>query len=139
MLSRPRPCPSGKERAQKKAPSPNSAKGLSKLGAGNGGRTGDPHVGKEMLGLISLRFFAQSGHIDAFRSIVGERCAPHFFRTSALLGHPSGTRMSWSTKRHVALRRQASALQMILLGAVWALCISLAWLFEMHQWHPAVW
>jgi hypothetical protein len=25
-----------------------------------------------MLGLISLRFFAQSGHIDAFRSIVGE-------------------------------------------------------------------
>ena len=31
-----------------------------------------PHVGKEMLGLISLRFFAQSGHIDAFRSIVGE-------------------------------------------------------------------
>ncbi len=32
----------------------------------------DPHVGKEMPGLISLRFFAQSGHIDAFRSIVGE-------------------------------------------------------------------
>jgi hypothetical protein len=25
-----------------------------------------------MLALISLRFFAQSGHIDAFRSIVGE-------------------------------------------------------------------
>ena len=25
-----------------------------------------------MLGLISLSFFAQSGHIDAFRSIVGE-------------------------------------------------------------------
>jgi hypothetical protein len=25
-----------------------------------------------MLGLISLRFFAQSGHIDAFRSIVGK-------------------------------------------------------------------
>jgi hypothetical protein len=25
-----------------------------------------------MLGLILLRFFAQSGHIDAFRSIVGE-------------------------------------------------------------------
>jgi hypothetical protein len=35
-------------------------------------RTGDPHVGKEMLGLISLRFLDQSGHIDAFRSIVGE-------------------------------------------------------------------
>jgi hypothetical protein len=25
-----------------------------------------------MLGLISLRFFARTGHIDAFRSIVGE-------------------------------------------------------------------
>ena len=25
-----------------------------------------------MLGLISLSFFAESGHIDAFRSIVGE-------------------------------------------------------------------
>jgi hypothetical protein len=25
-----------------------------------------------MLGAISLRFFAQSGHIDAFRSIVGD-------------------------------------------------------------------
>jgi hypothetical protein len=31
-----------------------------------------PHVGKEMLALISLRFSAQGGHIDAFRSIVGE-------------------------------------------------------------------
>ena len=41
-------------------------------GARDRARTGDPHVGKEMLGLISLRFFAQSGHIDAFRSIVGE-------------------------------------------------------------------
>jgi hypothetical protein len=35
-------------------------------------RTGYPHVGKEMLALISLREFARSGHIDAFRSIVGE-------------------------------------------------------------------
>jgi hypothetical protein len=41
-------------------------------GARDRARTGDPHVGKEMLGLILLRFFAQSGHIDAFRSIVGE-------------------------------------------------------------------
>jgi hypothetical protein len=45
MLSRPRPCPSGKERAQKKAPSPNSAKGLSKLGARDRVRTGDPQLG----------------------------------------------------------------------------------------------
>ena len=35
-----------KEREQKKAPSPNSAKGLSKPGAGNGGRTRDPQLGK---------------------------------------------------------------------------------------------
>jgi hypothetical protein len=35
-------------------------------------RTGDPHVGKEMLGLISLRNSARSGHIGSFRSIVGE-------------------------------------------------------------------
>jgi hypothetical protein len=35
-------------------------------------RTGDPHVGKEMLELISLRNFAGSGHIDTYRSIVGE-------------------------------------------------------------------
>ncbi len=41
-------------------------------GARDRARTGDPHVGKEMLWLISLRFFAQSGHIDAFRSIVGD-------------------------------------------------------------------
>jgi hypothetical protein len=41
-------------------------------GARDRARTGDPHVGKEMLGLISLSFFAQSGHIDAFWSIVGE-------------------------------------------------------------------
>ena len=39
---------------------------------------------------------------------------------------PSGTRMSWSTKRHAILRGQAFALQIILLGAVWALCTSLA-------------
>jgi hypothetical protein len=31
-----------------------------------------PHVGKEILTLISLRNFDQSGHIDAFRSIVVE-------------------------------------------------------------------
>jgi len=30
-----------------------------------------PHVGKEMLGLISLRIFDRGGHIDAFRSISG--------------------------------------------------------------------
>jgi hypothetical protein len=35
-------------------------------------RTGDPHVGKEMLALISLRNFDGSDPIDAFRSIVGE-------------------------------------------------------------------
>jgi len=35
-------------------------------------RTGDPHVGKEMLALISLRIFYRSGHIVSFRSIVGE-------------------------------------------------------------------
>ena len=51
-------------------------------GARDRARTGDPHVGKEMLALISLRFFAQSGHIDAFRSIVGEGWAGRevFFR-----------------------------------------------------------
>jgi hypothetical protein len=50
----------------------NTWRGCGLSGARDRARTGDPHVGKEMLGLISLRFFAQSGHIDAFRSIVGE-------------------------------------------------------------------
>ena len=36
----------------------------------------DPHVGKEMLALISLRNFTWSGHIDAFRSIVGDGAGP---------------------------------------------------------------
>ena len=35
-------------------------------------RTGDPHVGKEMLRLISLRNFDRDGHIGSFRSIVGD-------------------------------------------------------------------
>jgi hypothetical protein len=42
-------------------------------------RTGDPHVGKEMLGSISLRNFDRTGHIDAFRSIVGEGMRPGRF------------------------------------------------------------
>jgi hypothetical protein len=49
----------------------------------------NPHVGKEMLGLISLRFFAQSGHIDAFRSIVGDGCGSEKFLGVAVL--PSET------------------------------------------------
>ena len=61
---------------QRKRPRPNQPGAFTISGARDRARTGDPHVGKEMLGLISLRFFAQSGHIDAFRSIVGERlCA----------------------------------------------------------------
>ena len=43
-----------------------------KLGARDRVRTGDPHVGKEMLASISLRNFDRSGHIGSFRSIVGE-------------------------------------------------------------------
>ena len=35
-------------------------------------RTGDPHVGKEMLALISLGNFARTDHIGSFRSIAGE-------------------------------------------------------------------
>jgi len=46
--------------------------GLSLCGARDQIRTGDPHVGKEMPALISLTNFAWSGHIDTFRSIVGE-------------------------------------------------------------------
>jgi hypothetical protein len=34
--------------------------------------TAPPHVGKEMLALISLRLFARSGHIGSFRSMVGD-------------------------------------------------------------------
>jgi hypothetical protein len=41
-------------------------------GPGHRARTGDPHVGKEMRGLISLSFFAQTDQIGSFRSIVGE-------------------------------------------------------------------
>ena len=40
--------------------------------AHQGDRTGDHHVGKEMLALISLKNFDRSGHIGSFRSIVGE-------------------------------------------------------------------
>jgi hypothetical protein len=37
-----------------------------------------------MLGLISLRFLGQSGHIDAFRSIVGETQAVQKLRKLTL-------------------------------------------------------
>jgi hypothetical protein len=47
----------GSSRPYRKAPPRNSAKGLSNAGARDRARTGDPHVGKEMLGLISLSFF----------------------------------------------------------------------------------
>ena len=61
-----------RSRHKRKAPPRDSAKGLSISGARDRARTGDPHVGKEMLALILLRNFDRSGHIDAFRSIVGE-------------------------------------------------------------------
>jgi len=59
-------------RRNEKAPPRNSATGLSKHGARDRARTGDPHVGKEMVGLISLRNFARTDQIGSFRSIVGE-------------------------------------------------------------------
>jgi hypothetical protein len=80
-------------------------------GARDRARTGDPHVGKEMLGLIPLRFFAQSGHIDAFRSIVGEKGAAEGLRLlpsngvvtfDLSLTGPFGKRLfssSWGTRR----------------------------------------
>jgi hypothetical protein len=51
-----------------------------------------PSVGKEMLGLISWRNFARSGHIDASRSIVGEASRnpgfnAEFLQTSGTIGH----------------------------------------------------
>ncbi len=46
--------------------------GLLLCGARDQIRTGDPHVGKEMLALFSLRNFDGTGHIGSFRSIVGE-------------------------------------------------------------------
>jgi len=42
---------------QRKRPRPNRPRAFTLSGARDRARTGDPHVGKEMLGLISLRFF----------------------------------------------------------------------------------
>jgi hypothetical protein len=59
-----------------------------------------------MLGLISLRFFDWSGHIDAFRSIVGEAQGGEFFPPSPdeaehqLRAHP--TRDLTPIKQHGA-------------------------------------
>ena len=52
-----------------------------------------PHVGKEMPGLTSLRNFARNGHIDAFRSIVGEGRGAQIELPPSLLTRTSSTRI----------------------------------------------
>ncbi len=77
-----------------KNPRCNSPRAFRNFGARDRIRTGDPHVGKEMLALISLRNFDRTDHIGSFRSIVGEAgagtCVGPWSRTrqSAPSRHP---------------------------------------------------
>jgi hypothetical protein len=50
-----------------------------------------------MLGLISLMFFARTGHIDAFRSIVGDGCGGEKFLGFAL---PLASRTSITLEKY---------------------------------------
>ena len=92
--------------SRKKAPPRDSAKGLSNAGARDRARTGDPHVGKEMRALISLRNFARTDQIGSFRSIVGEaRGARVRFCWPSRRGQDALTWGLWRPPRAAALPR----------------------------------